>query len=622
MRSSLILLLLLWSAANLSGQDQELMDSLRTDLEVHAVGDSLRFNTLSQLWLATLNNDIQTSVGYGRQILREAKTTKNDEWTAVGYRVLGINLDYLGEGDSALYYYALARPYYQQTNNLLQSGVLLFNTAIIHQVAGRYDSAKHYLILADSCFANPKYLRQRSAVNKLTATIVREQGDDAGAVEYATTAVELAREAGDSARMADAEQEIAFAYQALNDYGTSAEYFLRCLKFYERTHDDYFATVSLVNLATCYQAIGDFENALQYGERGLTYIESSGIGELEIDIRNVLGNVYWSIEDYTRAEDQFVRAEELLRKDEDRRLRGEILTYLSGTQLNLNKLVEARRNGLEAIEIATEQGRLELAHKGYGQLAIISRKRGDYEKAYDYMVLRQGFQDSLYRKEQSDKLAELTLLFEKEKKDRLISEQQNQLALLESQAKVDRLQKTALGVGLAALLFLLTAGGYSYQQRSKRQQLEKDQLAAKVKNQQKELSTHALQMAQKGQLLDQLGEELQQIRGERPDDRKKLDGMLRELNSEERIDTDWANFRSYFQGVHGDFEERLKLAANTSLSPRELRLAALIKMQLNNQEVGSILSVTQDSLYKAKYRLRKKLPAAGEGELDEYIRSL
>ena len=622
MRTSLILLFLLWSATNLSGQDQERMDSLRTDLELHAVGDSLRFNTLSQLWRSTLNNDLLSSAGFARQIIREAKITKNDEWTAVGNRVLGINLDYMGEGDSALYYYALARPYYRQTDNLLQSGVLLFNTAIIHQGAGRYDSAKHYLLLADSCFANPKYLRQRSAVNKLTATIARELGDEAEAVKYASSAFELAREAGDSARMADAEQEIAFAHQALDDYATSAEYFLRSLRYYERTHDDYFATVSLVNLATCYQAIDSFENAIRYGERGLTYIESGGMGDLEIDIRNILGNVYWSVGDHTKAEDQFVRAEKLLRKEEDRRLRGEVLTYLSGVQLNLNNLVEARRNGLEAIEIVTEQGRLELAHKGYGQLAIISRKRGDYEKAYDYMVLRQGFQDSLYRKEQSDKLAELTLLFEKEKKDRLISEQKSQLVLLESQAKVDRLQKTALGLGLAALSFLLIAGGYSYQQRSKRQQLEKDQLAIKVKNQQKELSTHALQMAQKGRLLDQLGEELQQIRGERPDDRKKLDGMLRELNSEDRIDTDWTNFRTYFQGVHGDFEEQLKLAANVSLSPRELRLAALIKMQLNNQEVGSILSVTQDSLYKAKYRLRKKLPAAGEGELDEYIRSL
>ena len=129
-------------------------------------------------------------------------------------------------------------------------------------------------------------------------------------------------------------------------------------------------------------------------------------------------------------------------------------------------------------------------------------------------------------------------------------------------------------------------------------------------------------MAQKGQLLDDLAAELRQVKGERPDDRRRLDGLLRNLGSEERIDQDWDNFRNYFQGVHGDFEARLNRRASAKLSPREQRLAALIKMQLNNQEVGSILGVSQDSLYKAKYRLRKKLPAASEGELDDYIRGI
>jgi DNA-binding CsgD family transcriptional regulator len=189
-------------------------------------------------------------------------------------------------------------------------------------------------------------------------------------------------------------------------------------------------------------------------------------------------------------------------------------------------------------------------------------------------------------------------------------------------SQIDRLQKTALGAGMAALLILLGALWNNFRQRSARQQLEKEQLGQRITAQQRQLSTHALQMAQKSQLLDQLREELNQIKGERPDDRNKLDRVLRDLSSESRIDQDWEHFRSYFQGVHGDFEKRLRSATEQNLSSREFRLASLIKMQLNNQEIGSILGVTQDSLYKAKYRLRKKLPAAGEGELDEYLRVL
>lgn len=252
-------------------------------------------------------------------------------------------------------------------------------------------------------------------------------------------------------------------------------------------------------------------------------------------------------------------------------------------------------------------------------LVNANRRVGRFAEALRYQLEKEQVKDSLYQKETGEKLAELAVLYEKEKQDQLIKEQQSELALLESKARADRAQRIGLTGGVLALLAILAAGWYSYRQRHQRQEVEKARLADEIKTHQQELSTHALQMARKGQLLDQLREELSNIKGERPDDRKKLDGLLRELGSEERIDQDWENFRTYFQGVHGDFEERVKSKAEQNLSPRELRLAALIKMQLNNQEVGAILGVTQDSLYKAKYRLRKKLPAAGEGELDGYL---
>ncbi|MEM9928981.1 MAG: tetratricopeptide repeat protein, partial [Bacteroidota bacterium] len=286
------------------GQAASRLDSLRQDLEQYDVGDTLRFKTLALLWRSTVNNDLSGSINYGRQLLREAVGSNNEEWTAVGNRFLGISQDYLGKSDSSLYHYAQALPYYRATNNILQSGVLLFNTAIIHQDLGGVDSAKYYLSLADSCFVDPAYLIQRSAVNKLRATIEREQGNEDDAVRFASKAYELAREGKDSSRMADAEQEIAFAYQGLNDYQTSAAYFKRSLEFYERNNDTYFALVSLVNLATCYQAMDSLEQAIAYGERGLSFLEIGGMGDLEVDFRNTLGNIYWKAKNYLKAEDQ------------------------------------------------------------------------------------------------------------------------------------------------------------------------------------------------------------------------------------------------------------------------------------------------------------------------------
>jgi DNA-binding CsgD family transcriptional regulator len=422
--------------------------------------------------------------------------------------------------------------------------------------------------------------------------------------------------------MADAEQEIAFAYQALGDYATAADYFQRGATFFSRNNDLYFATVSLLNLATCRGETGSKDDAIAIARQALEISLDNNFASLELDVRNVLGNLFWGKDQFELAEEQFLLALSLSEEQENKRLGAEFLSYLTAVQYHLKKYRAAKANGVKALALSEAQGQIELSHRTYGHLASIASESGNYREAYNYLVLRQEIQDSLQDQTLNEKLAELTLLFEKEKQDRLITEQQNKLALLEAQSNVDRLQKRSLWLGLLAVVGLFGAIAYSLWQRNQRQQMEQEQLAAKVAGQQRELSAAALQMAQKGQLLDQLGEELRQVKGERPDDRKKLDGMLRELSSEERINQDWANFRTYFQGVHGDFEARLKAAAAQKLSPRELRLAALVKMQLNNQEIGSILSVSQDSLYKAKYRLRKKLPGAGEGELDAFLQAL
>ena len=619
---SFILTILFFAGAPLAGQDEARIDSLENVLVKLASTDTMRRYTLIHLWDAVIGSDLSRAKVYTRQMIREGKQNGSSKLLAAGYQRLGVTYSYIGIPDSTMHYYRKALRMYAASGNDRLQGIMLYNIAILQQGQGLYDTAKYYLALADERFSTSSRLVERSAVNKLTATIEREQGNNIASIKAAASAYELAREAGDSSRMADAEQEIAFNYMDLDQDRKAADYFQRTYRFYTRHHDDYFATMSLLNLVTCYQSLNEFENALHYGNQALEFVQKNQFHEFAIDVHNVMGNVYWKMKDYQEAERQFLLAMNYFEEGDFDRLKAETLTYLSGAQLNQNKFKEARKSGLAGLELSKEQGQLEFVHRNYGQLAIVAKNQGRYEEAYNHMVNRQTFQDSLYRKDLADEVARLTLLFDNEKKERLINEQKNQLALLESQQKIDRQQKISLGAGILTLICLLAAGWYITRQRHLNQRLEKDRLGEKVKSQQRELSTHVLQMAQKGQLLDQLGEELRLIKGERPDDRKKLDNLLRELGSEERIDQDWANFRNYFQGVHGDFEERLKITAVQTLSPRELRLATLIKMQLNNQEVGAILGVSQDSLYKAKYRLRKKLPQATEGELDGFIREL
>lgn len=65
-------------------------------------------------------------------------------------------------------------------------------------------------------------------------------------------------------------------------------------------------------------------------------------------------------------------------------------------------------------------------------------------------------------------------------------------------------------------------------------------------------------------------------------------------------------FYSNFEKIYPNFSQSLK-KTNPNISVNELKLCALIRLNLSSKEIGQFLNITQDSVNKARYRLRKKL---------------
>jgi DNA-binding CsgD family transcriptional regulator len=86
-------------------------------------------------------------------------------------------------------------------------------------------------------------------------------------------------------------------------------------------------------------------------------------------------------------------------------------------------------------------------------------------------------------------------------------------------------------------------------------------------------------------------------------------------------DADWEEFRNRFEKVHTGFLQRLRMRL-PDLSPAETRFMALAKLQLNNKEMASILGISPDSIRTIRYRLRKKLNLAEDGDMEELVNSV
>ena len=61
-----------------------------------------------------------------------------------------------------------------------------------------------------------------------------------------------------------------------------------------------------------------------------------------------------------------------------------------------------------------------------------------------------------------------------------------------------------------------------------------------------------------------------------------------------------------FENIHHNFFEKLK-NINATLTKRELRLCAFIKMDLSNKEISPLLGISIRGVETARYKIRKKL---------------
>ena len=81
---------------------------------------------------------------------------------------------------------------------------------------------------------------------------------------------------------------------------------------------------------------------------------------------------------------------------------------------------------------------------------------------------------------------------------------------------------------------------------------------------------------------------------------------------------DWEKFRILFERVHpGFFRDLQNIAPDITLA--ELRMAALIKLQIPTKKASSILAISPNSVHKSRQRLRKRLGIDSDTTLDASI---
>jgi tetratricopeptide (TPR) repeat protein/DNA-binding CsgD family transcriptional regulator len=164
--------------------------------------------------------------------------------------------------------------------------------------------------------------------------------------------------------------------------------------------------------------------------------------------------------------------------------------------------------------------------------------------------------------------------------------------------------------------------------RLKIEQIEREQESIRIANErlreematkERELVTLAIHLAQKSELIRRLRQTIGSKKQKPPEEMAKLvESIAHELESEDGTEKIWERFEKRFHQIHPEFTGMLARRF-PALSPAELRLCALLRLDLSTKEMAALLSLSPRSIEVYRSRIRSKLGLEGNASLVGFL---
>jgi DNA-binding CsgD family transcriptional regulator len=150
-------------------------------------------------------------------------------------------------------------------------------------------------------------------------------------------------------------------------------------------------------------------------------------------------------------------------------------------------------------------------------------------------------------------------------------------------------------------------------------QLKDETLRNELESNAKSLTAQTLHVIDKNKMLEGIKHRLQDsLDKDAREQKKNIRNLIKLIEFNFVQDTDWDDFKKNFEKVHEGFFQKLN-SKSKDLTPSELRLASLMRMNLSSKDIASTLNISQDSLRISRYRLRKKLALEKGESLQQFI---
>lgn len=367
---------------------------------------------------------------------------------------------------------------------------------------------------------------------------------------------------------------IAIIHYMQSEYEKSLEIMLKVLELLRANRDRRNEAACLGNLASLYYYLNNPEASIQYWNQAmLLHQELGNEGGVAFTLR-AIGEQYQLREEYPNALEYYQRSEELARQIH-------ALPYLVATLNKLgtlwHTLGEYEKTLIvlkEAETIAATIGDKYFEMSACESIAEALEAMGDVSAALHY-----------YRKYHG--------LFQEIEGH----EKQREIANVELRAKIEAEHRERELLRLRA------------------ETLEREM---ELKN--RELTSLAMQLVQKNEFLETLSHQMRELQNTQSDG-GDVSRIIRQVDATRNQSNDWELFEAQFRSTHQGFIDHL-LQRAPMLSPTELKVCAMMKINLSTKEIANILCCSARTVEHHRYKVRSKLGLGTEDNLGTFLAGL
>lgn len=550
------------------------------------------------------------------------------------YNLYGMYYGMKGNADSSIYYFKKSLSYINDyPRNKVRS---LLNLSIGYRNKGEYKLAIHTInevIEVNQSIKNTTGIGMAYGELASNYTLL---GDYDKSVDYLLKAIAIFKAEKNSKLIVPIKQKLANTYLKKSNFKFAVDLYKECLpefkaqgaeKNYYLTHMNMAeAYIHLNNNAAAKASLKEAAAGLEkFGDKEMIGVAYSKIGNIE----SIEGNTEKSLAYYDLAYKYLMATKSanivIIGSEYINRLNK------AGNYDKAQKII-GEIEKTNKIKLATGTDRMEFQKAKAATLSSTN----DYKKAIEAYKKTISIMDSVAAKNQQTAVQEVQAKFQTElQREKNISLEAHNADLTKTMETEQRLMQLYIVGSIAAIfIILLFLRGYwlknklqaaalksaEDQKNLQEQQLQYEQELINAQKElidekQRELTSKVLQMAnQQDNLNDVIDKCENGVYTKVAEVKKELQALLKQKDY-------WKQFETRFNSLHPDFNSTLQNRF-ARLTKNDIEFCSLLKLNLSNKEIASLLQISHESAITKKYRIKKKMEINDDAEFEKMLTEL